>query len=227
MRVAAIRGLARLKHDAESEADPPRRLVQPQGSLRRTHAPRLRGLVDLEGQGCRRAAGLGPETPRRQAYAWPPRPSSSCWNSPAPRPASSPPSIPGTASRGTFDRPRSAPSTAWPRTTRRSRTWSSPWSTIPIASVRFRAWGLARSLNLKKALPALEARLGQRELRIHGLHRLRRQSAPGDDQRPEGFRAEGHGSRNPPIRPSRSRIWRSKPKSSRSGPGTCASGSRP
>ena len=36
VRVAAIRGLARLKHDAAGRVRPPRRLVEPRGSLRRT-----------------------------------------------------------------------------------------------------------------------------------------------------------------------------------------------
>ena len=39
----------------------------------------------------------------------------------------------------------------------------------PDRTVRFRAWGLAGSLKLKKALPALEARLGQENFGFTGF----------------------------------------------------------
>jgi aminopeptidase N len=39
----------------------------------------------------------------------------------------------------------------------------------PDRSIRFRAWGLARSLKLKKALPALEARLGRENFGFTGF----------------------------------------------------------
>ena len=39
----------------------------------------------------------------------------------------------------------------------------------PDRSVRFRAWGLARSLNLKKAVPALEARLASENFGFTGF----------------------------------------------------------
>ena len=118
----------------------------------------------------------------------------------------------------------------------------------PDRSVGFRAWSLASSLKIQKALPALEARSKKegggptgfvffgcapgRQILEHAVNTLKEtpskattasswSRAPAPAQTPGPTPAPA-----PTVEPPGSLIWRNKPKTLKTGPGSCENGSR-
>ena len=161
------RGLAKLKKTPESEAILRAAWSNPKEAYGARKAA-LRGLVAWKVKDADELLGRPSKIPAGK-HTLAATALELCWNSPARKPASSPRSIPSTVSRGPFARRRSPPSTVWPRTIQRSKTWSSPWSTTRTGLCGSAPGGCARSFKLKKALPALEARLGHENFGFTGF----------------------------------------------------------
>ena len=169
VRVAAIAGLAKLKHDDQSENIPPRGLDQPQRSLRRAHQ-RLARPGCLESQRLRRAAGEGLEI-------------SADHHSIAATALELSLETPGAKSRelaalySKYGQPESLRSTAIGAFSHLAKDDPLLQDVlIELAddndrSVRLKAWNAVRDLKVKKALPVLEARLARESADFGGTNR--------------------------------------------------------
>jgi aminopeptidase N len=167
VRVAAIRGLARLKHSPESESI----LRAAWSNSKETYGARrsaLRGLVTWKVKDCDELLAAGLKVPAGKHSL-----AATALELLLEQPDAKARELAALYSR--YGQPQALRSTAIGAFDRLAKDDPAlqdlviPLVDDPDRSVRFRAWGLARSLNLKKALPALEARLGHENFGFTGF----------------------------------------------------------
>jgi aminopeptidase N len=167
VRVAAIRGLARLKPDAEAEAILRATWTNPEEAYGARRAA-LRGLVAWKVKDADELVTSALKVPAGKHTL-----ASTALELLLDQPGPKARELAATYSR--YGQPRSLRSTSIAAFERLAKDDPAlqdlliPMVDDPDRSVRFRAWGLARSLNLKKALPALEARLGRENFGFAGF----------------------------------------------------------